>query len=367
MRTRYAGILVLALALGPGCKEDKPSRAEAPAAEKAPKKITAEDVTRAANAAFAKLHPDQIRHDVDPEAGGGGNKNWVPAEHKAGKGRWRDAGAYVDGKPVGMFWFGELPASLEPVWVEEIEGLDFRAGDPGPREKIVHVRRYRFSDYFAAAGVDLSKMKEMHVYGPNNQVLVVSREEFERVKDFFYFRFGLATSGKPIAVIPKDLGSNFDRLMAVAVYIDKKPPTMTDKGLVLDGKSVMGIIPYHGDPVRGGIRVYKDDRLATVFKRNAMDRELGTETADGGTEWKLLEALKAQGVKTADIVQLEVIFDEERTERFGAQELASMTFRTSPQGRGEVVLADGTPAHALAFYTKPQPTRVASGPADEIP
>ena len=142
---------------------------------------------------------------------------------------------------------------------------------------------------------------------------------------------------------------------------------MTDKGLVLNGKSVMGTIPYYGDPLRGGIRVYKDDRLVTVFKRNKMDRDLGTETADGGTEWNLLEALKAQGVKTDDIVQLEVVFDEQRTERFGAQELASMTFRTSPQGKGEIELGDGTPAHALTFFTKPLPTRVATGPEDEIP
>lgn len=369
MRTSYAGTLVLVAALGLGCKNAEPTPSdETPTSQVADKKITADDVTRAANAAFTKLSPDQIRHDVDPEASGGNKKNWLPAEHKAGKGRWRDAAAYVDGEPVGVFWFGELPARLEPVWEEQIEGLDFVAGDTGPRERVTRVRRYRFSDFFAATGVDLSKMTEMHIYGPNNQVLVVTREDFERTKDHFYFRFGLGTSGKAIAVIPKDLGSNFDRLMGVSVYIDKKPPTQIGEDLVLDGKSVMGTVPYYGDPLRGGIRVYKDDRLVTVLKRNKMDRDLATETAGGDTSWSLLEVLKEQGVATEDIVQLEIIFDERRTERFGQQELATMTMRTSAQGRGEITVGDDTPAHALAFFTRPLPTRVATnGGADEDP
>ena len=45
--------------------------------------------------------------------------DYVPAEFKLGASRWKDTGLYVDGKAFGILVFGELPAALEPVWVEQ--------------------------------------------------------------------------------------------------------------------------------------------------------------------------------------------------------------------------------------------------------
>src|SRR5438309_1851973 len=53
------------------------------------------------------------------EDGGDDAPDWVPAEFKNGKARWKDTGVYLDGKPVGMLSFGELPFALLPVWIEE--------------------------------------------------------------------------------------------------------------------------------------------------------------------------------------------------------------------------------------------------------
>ena len=357
MKAQTAGYIVFFAAalvlLGCGQKE-KPKDSVSP--------TTAQGDTKATPQAVATTS------STDPTAQGTSGRHrdegdWVPAEYKSGKGRWKDAAAYVDGVPVGVFWFGELPSTLKPVWIEQIEGLDFLPGDPPPYERVIKVRRYRYSDYFEAIGVDLKTIKEFHLYGPNNQILALTGKEFLEVKDHFYFRFGLGTEGKPIAVVPKDRGKNFDRLMGVAVYIKKKPPTVganedDEAILLLDGKRVEGI-PYYGEPLRGGIRIYKDDRLVSILKRNKLDPDSGTQGADGVTRWKLFDVLKDQGVEAKNIVQAEVIYDEQRTVRFDRAELESMTFRSTAQGRGQIELNDKTPAHALAFYSKPLPKKVA--------
>jgi hypothetical protein len=356
---RIAGTLILAAALGFGCNKKSEQEAPPPApvakAETPKKKLTADDVTKAANEQFKKELAKSGEGTTGRHRPG---TDWRPAEYKSGRGRWRDTGAYVDGELVGMFWFGELPRTLEPVWIEQTIGLDFKPGDPPPHEKVVKVRRYRFSDYLEAAGVPVKKIKAIHFYGPHNRILALTGKEFRKHADIFYFRFGLGTEGKPIAVIPKDLGSNFDRLMGVAVYINKKPPKVVDGDAIIDGKPVEGV-PYYGEPARGGIRIYKDDRMVSIFKRNKLPRELGTEGDDGTVRWKVLDVLEHQGVKTDDIVEVEVIYDERRTVRFPASELADMTFRSSPQNRGTIDLNDKTHAQSLAFYTKKLPPKTA--------
>src|SRR5438128_146882 len=66
---------------------------------------------------------------------GGGRKfrdegeEWVPAEFKKGASRWKDTGVYLDGQPLGVLSFGELPVRLKPVWVEESISAEKRIGD----------------------------------------------------------------------------------------------------------------------------------------------------------------------------------------------------------------------------------------------
>ena len=56
-------------------------------------------------------------------------------QHGSGQGlnRWRDTAVYVDGKPVGVVTFGELPIGLKPVWVPEEHSIEFDYGYKGPR------------------------------------------------------------------------------------------------------------------------------------------------------------------------------------------------------------------------------------------
>lgn len=278
----------------------------------------------------------------------GGRKatDWVPAEFKKGAGRWRDTGLYVDGKPVGVVTFGELPIGLEPVWIEDEVSAEKNYGDDSPGYRIIKQRHYRFTDYLQAVGVDLKRVREVHVYGPQpTEVIIVSGAELRKRGDGFMFRFGSDVYGKAIPVVPANFGNGVqpDKISAVTVYVRRPPPKLIpDQGMELDGEIVEGI-PYYGEPLRGGVRVYFEDRLATIIKRNQLQDagDVAVAAADGHVRWRLLGFLEQQGVDTRKIVEGWVIRHEQRRERLTLEALETATFEADPQAKGEILLRPG--------------------------
>lgn len=284
--------------------------------------------------------------------------DWVPTEFKQGVSRWRDTGIYVDGKPYGFLAFGELPIALKPVWIEERVSAPKKYGSKDPGYKIVKQRRYRFTDLFRALGIDLRKIKEVHVYGPKfSETIVVSGAELRKRGNEFMFRFGGEVWGKGIPVVPEDFGNGRspDKISAVMVYIDKKPPKLVwNKGLELDGEIVTDV-PYFGEPLRGGVRVYADDRFATVIKRRLLENAKPDATGPDGTpRWKLLGFLEAQGVNTKKLVEAWIIHGELRRRKLDRAQLEAAYFEASPQSHGEILIgAEKIPANVLAFHSRP--------------
>jgi hypothetical protein len=273
---------------------------------------------------------------------------WVPAEHKQGSGRWKDTGVYVDGQPVGVLDFAELPIALEPVWIEDVVSAPVKPGRRDPGRRKVKQRHYRFSDYLRAVGVDLAKVRELHVLGPKaSETIVVSGDELRRRGRELLFRFGGDVSGKAIPVVPDDFGNGKtpDKVGAVMVYVTRKPPILVrNRGLELDGELVTGV-PYFGEPLRGGVRVYVDDRLAAVIKRRTL------EGGDAPGRFGLLAFLEGQGVDTSRVVEAWIVRGRRRVERLSGRALAAATFEAAPQAHGQI-LVGGTPAHVLALHTR---------------
>ncbi len=273
----------------------------------------------------------------------------VARNQKSGAARWKDTGVYVDGQPVGVLSFGELPVTLQPVWKQQQASAPKRPHSDDPGYRIVKQRYYRFTDYLTALGVDLRKVKELHVYGPHiSEAIVVSGAELRaRGKDFL-FHFGGEVWGKPIPLVPRAFGNGKspDKITGVMVYIDKAPPKLVyNEGMELDGQPVDGI-PYYGEPMRGGIRIYLDDRLATVIKRRLLDASK--------PRWKLFDFLAAQGIDTSRITEAWLIRDERRREKIGRAELEAATFESSPAARGQILIGDAKiPASALALHSRP--------------
>lgn len=356
MTTKSLGIIAAIAALALGCSGNKD---DGNVPKKPPPKQPPAPETQAPEADGDKPGAMGVsgRHRA-----GDDNKSWVPAEYKQGRGKWKDAGVYLDGKPLAILWFGELPSTLEPIWLDDWEMLEFKAGHKGPKERKIKVRRYRVAEYFEALGVDLSKVKELHLFGGRGFPAIIKGSELRKHRDDFHFSFGRETSGKPLVLFPAGMKVNttFDHITGIMLYIDKQPPKMVSDGeLELNGK-IVDDVPYFGEPLRGGVRVYLDDRMATIIKRRKLEGadKLAEKGPDGTLRWKLFPWLESRGVDTSKIVAAEVVFHEKRETRLTREQLVDNFFTANPQASGRAQLGEqALPMQALALYTKPLPER----------
>lgn len=305
----------------------------------------------AGSAAGAPADPATAPDDPTANA-----NQYVPAEFKAGAARWKDTGVYLDGQPVGFLSFGDLPISLKPVFVKEQVSANKRPNSNDPGFRWTQTRFYRFTDYFKALGIDLRKIKEVHVYGPKfGDSIIASGQDLRSPKAAeFMFRFGGDINGKALPHVPMAFGNRMspDKISAVMIYVTKTPPTLAEDGFVLDGKPVDGV-PYYGEPVRGGVRVYLDDRLATIIKRAELDPKAATPGPDGELRWPLAAFLDGKGVDRSHLVEAYVIRDDRREEKLTAAEVASLYFVGNSQAKGGVLLGDKKVlANALALHTR---------------
>lgn len=272
--------------------------------------------------------------------------------HGSGRDRWRGGGVYLDGQPIGMLRYGELPARLQPVWESQRHRLPFKAGEE-VRYRETKVPRYRVTDYLTAIGIKLDEVVELHMHGARDNAIVLTREDLRSHPDDVLFKFAGDTFGKPVPIVRGvAVGTRFDDLMALTIYVKRQPPTLKpDFTLELDGIPVRGI-PYHGEPLREGIRVYVDDRLAAVLKRNQL-------ATSGQTRWSLASALANQGVETSKLSRLELIHDDARTNKLA---WGNLDFAFNAGASGEVVIGEqALPAHSIAIYTDAAPAPVSSG------
>jgi hypothetical protein len=346
---RLIAISVLALA---ACRDANGKQAEPSVAPSAQAPATSAKIEpQPANAAVATKAKDGSKGDQQ-------DSEWTPAEFKQGMSRWKDVGVYVDGKPIGFLSFGELPITLKPVWVKDKVSQNKPASCPEcPAWKWSQQRFYRFTDYLKSVGIPLAKIKQMHVYGPklSQSVVVTGRDLMSKRADKFMFRFGSDVGGKALPWVPEGFGNGKtpDKIAGVMIYIDRKPPTVTREGIELDGVPQTGV-PYYGEPLRGGVRVYIDDKLATIIKRQELDPKSATTGVDGDLHWSFGTFLQSKGIKADKLVEGWVIRDERRKEKLAWVDLEKMTFVASSQAKGGVLLGDGKlRANSIALHTRP--------------
>lgn len=297
----------------------------------------------------------------DAQKGDKQDQEWVPKENVKGASRWKDTGIYVDGQPIGFLAWGELPLNLKPYWMKDKVSANKRPGTSDLGWRWARQRFYRFKDYLAAVGIDPRTIKEMHVYGPklSDSTVVTGAELASKEGDGFMFRFGANVGGKAIPLVPDDFGNNKkpDKIAGVMIYIKKPPPKWErNVGFTLDGTVQYGV-PYSGEPIRGGIRVYLDDKLATIIKRQDLTPTNAKKNASGELEWSLPEFLAKAGVDTSKVVEVWGIRDERREHKWPASKLPTMTFVAASQaktkGGGIVIMPDDLRVNHIALHSKP--------------
>jgi hypothetical protein len=284
-------------------------------------------------------------------------QDYVPAEFKDGMARWKDVGVYVDGKPIGFLTFGELPITLAPTWIKTKLSLNKPAGCPScPSWKWTEDRYYKFNDYLKAQHIDPASVNVLHAYGPklSQTIAVTGHDLTSSAGNEFRFHFGTSVAGKPIPHVPPNFGNGKqpDKITGVMIYIHKKPPIVTPDGIELDGVEQLGV-PYYGEPLRGGVRIYLDDKLAVIIKRQELDVKKATKTPDGELNWSFGDYLASSGVDTKKLVEGWIIRDDRRQERIAWADLQHMTFSAGSKAHGGVLIgADGLRANAIALHTR---------------
>jgi hypothetical protein len=323
------------------------------------------DETKPAPQVAAKTAPKPERTVVDDDVGQG-------EAHKSGAARWKDVGVYLDGQPISFLTFGELPITLKPTWLKVKKDAEMRAGTSDTGWRWGQQRAYRVVDYLRALRIDIQKVKAVHLYAPAfTESIVVTHDDLmsPKAKDLM-FRFGGDINGKPLPVIPDHFANNVspDKITGIMIYVDKKPPKLDrdEEGFMLDGQRQVGV-PYYGEPVRGGVRVYLDDRLATIIKRQELDAKNATKATDGTLQWSLHDFLASKGVDLSKVVEGWVIREDLRAERLSPADLNTSLFAASSQASGGVVLGEKkVVANAIALHTHPiDPKDIPRPTADE--
>jgi hypothetical protein len=245
-------------------------------------------------------------------------RDWVPIDPNrlrivdplpdpnAGKPRFGECAVYIDGQPTAVLRYGELPPNL-PVHYRKLRN------DDGGEEKFP---QFLMAEYLEGLGVDVRKIRELHLYGGQDRIAIVKGDELRKFARKFYFTFTRATTGKPAL---RYLSAAFrisnyvDTFSTVAVYVDKPAPRWSDELRSLiddDGREIEGV-PFVKTEMRGGTRVYVDAKLASNIKRNLLSSTMARQDASGKPIYSLDAFLKAQKVELPRIHTIELV-DEDR-------------------------------------------------------
>jgi hypothetical protein len=210
----------------------------------------------------------------------------------------------------------------------------------------VLVPRFLFAEYFRALGIDLKSIAQVHLYGGRERAAIVEGSEFRKFADRLKFSFTRETSGKARFHWPGHgfrSNDSIDLITNVAIYVKKKPPVWNQREYGFedeDGDEIEGI-PYTQTEMRGGTRVYVNDRLAGSIKRNLLSGELavpGSE-AQGELRYSLKKALKTFSVDLRSARTLELIDDDRSVAQLRVDEISGEPeFAPVPDSHGQVAL-----------------------------
>ncbi len=348
-RAALVSCSIMLLAVGSACKSK--SETDGKSAE-----VSAETTEPTKPVTPAKALP-VVAEPVELKDSG---EEWIPQEHTEGMKIFRDPGVYVDGKPIGMLKWAEMPISLKPFWRDEEAAIPFKKGQP--ETKLVKKRGYLFLDYFKAQRIDIKRIKEVHLYGGSKRyiALVVTGDSFRKSKGFG-FRFGSDVFGKAIPACPEQGFADAscpDNINAVVAYIDKDPPERRGGHFFLEDKKVVGI-PYYGLPVRGGVRVYLDGPFAAHVKRHKLEEVQDKEGVsivmdDGKRKFNFFAFLETQNVDTSKVKQAWLVHNNRFVREISRKDLEKATFIAAERKSGQILFGDEQVAcNAIHLQTKP--------------
>lgn len=242
--------------------------------------------------------------------------------------RFGEAAVYIDGRHVGVLRAPELPPSLKG-----------NIYDLGSGYK---VRRYPMTEYARTLGIDLASIKGVHLYG-GKRVSLFDGDEFRRVGDHLVFSFVNRGRGKARVHFPPmrtNVNTTIDMLTAVIFYVEKEPPHLENRELVMpDGTPVGDKVPYAPEEQDKGTRVYVDGSLVGFVKRKKVTADMvvpGHE--DGPTRFSLLSYAAKLDPKVEKAKSIELIAGDDVIANLVPDNAKKLTFHVPRRNRGQAVV-----------------------------
>lgn len=283
-----------------------------------------------------------------------------------------DAPVHLDGKPLGIVRLLELPAKLEP--------------SPHKLEDGREVRRYPMGPYLQSLGIDLGKVKELHLTGGRNRTSIIAGAELIKHSKTLTFSFTRGDEGgRPRVHWPGsgiDINTSIDVISSISVYVAIKPPRYEREKRSFfyeDGTRAEGVPFTKPEESLRGTRVYRDGALAGSVKRKRLpDAVLASSYTAAKPRYSLDAYLASIGVDPARISTLVLIKGDDIVARLSAadwkklREKAEFSLTPGSEGRMLVHLPKDAgeteiPASAVLAYEKaPPPKRVTQGIIKEI-
>jgi hypothetical protein len=307
----------------------------------------------------------------------------APAEEasaeKEKRPRFGESVVYVDGKPVGVIRATELPVGLKGRVVKLGEGYEST--------------RYGFVDYVRALGVDKKRIKALHLYG-GSRAVVVDQKELARIGDGITFSFTQGDRGKPRVHWPPvklNVNSTIDMVTNVAVYVEKEPPVLVDRVLVMpDGSPIEGKVPYAPEEQGNGTRIYVDGTLVGTVKRKKITNDMlasqgrpdpdnaNAKLAPANAKLEDQFSLLAYATKLQPAAQqaksIDLVAGDDVVAHLSSEGARSLTFNVPARNRGQAVVdvpgAEGTRRariSALQIYVNSAPPTRAVVKLDDAP
>lgn len=224
-----------------------------------------------------------------------------PAVHGQRKKVGIEVPVFVDGKPVAVLRYGELPRNMELLADPE---------QPKGRKYL-----YRLQDYLTSVGVNVAAIQTMHLRDLREKVVTVEGAELRRDKNRFMFAFMQGTTG--IAHTQwsteglKD-GLHIDEIAMINIYA-KTPAAEVDRErhcYVKEGQCTSELPA--GLEAPKGTRVYLDHRfLGYVKRRSLSDSMIVGRLDDGSYRYSLAKFAAGVGVNDGEIANVEITSGDE--------------------------------------------------------
>lgn len=280
--------------------------------------------------------------------------------------RYGEAAVYVDGEPRAVMRVMELPPGLQPVAQPSLGGS---------------VERYLLARYLDSVGVDVSKVRAVHVYG-GQHVSPLTGDDVRSHASELSFDFGGGDRGKPRIHYCDDIHPpvRIDMISALAVYVDKPPPLYHPDpagGFLAfsDGVPIDGI-PYAPREQTKGTRVYVDGVLVGAVHRRRLPDKVVAGRSGQETLYSLDAYLDSIGVDSTRSRAIDLISGDDLVERLDASQWAetkkSFTFAIPAHSQGQIVIqipstvAERAKISAVQIFSKLEPPKRWIAPAEYV-